>query len=206
MGSNLYDWYGLNHDIFFLINKSHTPTVDSLMLLVTSIAHPRLFPLYITILLVFAWFRPSVFPLRNVVVFSVSYLFASVLIIPLLKSYFDLPRPITVLGEQQVTVLGSPDAVQSFPSGHSAYAVLLAAALFPGTPFFIKIALVVFASLVCVSRIFVGAHFPADVVGGSVIALAVVFVVRQLIKPPRAKVHPPVSMSTVDERKKVPNR
>jgi len=104
-------------------------------------------------------------------------------LVPWLKATFDFPRPLTVLGTQAVTILGNPDPIHSFPSGHSAFATLMAASLAGGLPMRGKLALSAFAVLVCVSRIVVGAHFPADVVAGAAISLLVVWCLRLMLKP-----------------------
>ena len=183
MDSNFYDWFGINQYLFLLINNIHTPALDQFMLLVTSLGHPKLYPFYIASALLFMWFKPSNMPPRNIVIFSVSYVVTSVCFVPLLKPWLDFPRPLAILGEQSVTILGNPDAVHSFPSGHSAFVILMAASLIPGIPRKGNAALIVFTLLVCLSRISVGAHFPADVVGSLVLSLAVVFSVRAIIKP-----------------------
>jgi membrane-associated phospholipid phosphatase len=185
MGSNLYDWFGMNQYLFILINKIHTPAFDQLMLIVTTLGHPQLYPFYIAIALLVMWFKPNLMPQRNVVTFSVSYIVTSIFFVPLLKSSLNFPRPFAILGEQNVTILGNPDVVHSFPSGHSAYVILMAASLIPGIPRLGKVALIMFTLLVCISRISVGAHFPADVVGSLILALAVVFSVRSIIGPVR---------------------
>ncbi len=181
MGNNLYDWFGLNQSIFLSINNLHAPVLDQFMLFVTFLGHPRLYPFYIASTLLLMWFKPGMMPQRNVVTFAVSYIVTSIFLVPLLKSFFDYPRPLIILGKQNVTVLGNPDTLHSFPSGHSAYVILLAASLFPDIPRLGKIALITFTLLVCVSRIAVGAHFPADIVGSLMLALTVVFVVRFVI-------------------------
>lgn len=177
----LYDWFGLNKGLFLLINKIHAPIFDQLMLTITWLGHPGLYPFYIAVTLGWAWRRPKSMPLRNVVVFAVSYLVSSVLLIPALKSFFDLPRPLAVLGAQAVTVLGVPDSIHSFPSGHAAYAVLMAFSLMPGLPRKGKYVIWSYALLVCISRISVGAHFPADILAGVGISLCTVWLIRRLL-------------------------
>jgi len=186
MSGDFYDWFGINRYLFILINKIHTPVLDQFMLLVTSLGHPRLYPFYIASALLIMWVKPSVMPQRNVVVFSVSYVVTSIFFVPFLKTSLDFPRPLAVLGANNVTILGNPDVMHSFPSGHSAFVILMAASLAPGIPRTGKVALIVFTLLVCLSRVMVGAHFPADVAGSLLLALAVVFSVRSVIK------HPPV--------------
>ena len=179
--SIFYNWFGFNEELFLLINGIHSPGLDQLMSLVTSLGHPQLFPFYIMLALVLMWYKPVSMSQQNVVTFSVSYILISAIIVPLLKQSFDFPRPLTVLGEKSVVLLGHPDIIHSFPSGHSAFAVLMAASLAPGLPLFGKVMIIAFAFLVCLSRIIVGAHFPVDVLGGALISLLVVFSVRFIL-------------------------
>jgi undecaprenyl-diphosphatase len=179
--SFFYDWFGFNESLFSLINGIHSPALDQMMVLITSLGHPQLYPFYIMFALVLMWYKPALMPQRNVVTFSVSYILTSAIIVPLLKTSLNFPRPVTVLGEQSVTILGSPDVIHSFPSGHSAYAVLMAVSLAPSLPPAGKIALFTFTFLVCLSRIFVGAHFPADVIGGVLLALTIVVSVKFIL-------------------------
>lgn len=176
----LYDWFGLNKAIFLAINSLHGPVVDRVAVVITHLGDPNLFPFYLALVLMARWRYPAAMPTRKVVVFAASYALSSVLIVPLLKTAFDFPRPLTVLGAAAVTVLGHPDAARSFPSGHAAFAVMMAASLLPGLSRLRQAALVSYAALVCLSRISVGAHFPADVVAGAAISIIIVSCVRYL--------------------------
>lgn len=176
-----YDWYGLNTEIFLAINQYHAPAFDRLMLALDVLAHPRLFPVYIAAMLWMAWRAPGTLPMRNVVCFATGYLLVSMTAVPVLKYWLDQPRPLTALGAERVTVLGTPDALHSFPSGHAAFAVLLAASLIPGSARSVQIAMIAFALLVCFSRISTGAHFPLDVLAGAGLAFVIVTVLRRLL-------------------------
>lgn len=180
----LYDFFGLNKSLFLLINHIHAPILDQIMLSASWLGHPNLYPFYMAALLLLTWFRPLTMPLSNVVVFAVSYVATSLIIVPIIKAGLDFSRPSTVFGEHAITILGNPEQFHSFPSGHSAFAVLMAASLMPGIPRGGKLLLLLFALLVCFSRISVGAHFPVDVVGGATISILVVLVIRSAIGHP----------------------
>lgn len=167
----LYDWFGLNVALFHLINGLHAVWWDDLMLAMTWLGDHNRYPFYLAVALVTAYARPRTFPLRNVLVFAIGNAFTGI-IIPLLKPGIDFPRPLLALGHDAVVVVGEPELHHSFPSGHATFVVLLAAALGPGMSRPTKAACWFFAALVCLSRVAVGAHFPADVVGGALIALA----------------------------------
>lgn len=170
--SPAYDWFGLNRALFLLVNDVRSPLVDAAMVPFSVLGHPRLYPLYVAIAAWYSWRHPARLPTRNLVAFTMGYLIVSVMIVPALKGALDFPRPLTVFGPE-IAVIGPHDAAHSFPSGHAAFAVLTACALAPGTTRAVRAALTVFAVLVCVSRVSVGAHFPADVVAGALVAALV---------------------------------
>lgn len=178
-----YDWYGLNDALFFLLNGFHEAWFDRFLQGVTSLGHPALYPFYIALALCWSLARPASLPLRNVAVFAVAYVSVSVILVPVLKSALDFPRPAAVLGALAV-IVGDPDRAQSFPSGHAAFAVTLAASLGSGLGRVTRLILATFAVMVCLSRISVGAHFPADVAAGALLAVAAVAVVRAVVPAP----------------------
>jgi len=110
-----------------------------------------------------------------VVLFSFS---AAGLAATLLKELLGRARPIAELAGQLNAVArhGSP----SFPSGHAAKSLALAlpfALIVPAGPVvvrLVKLALLLVASLVCYSRIVLGAHYLSDVLAGAALALACV--------------------------------
>jgi membrane-associated phospholipid phosphatase len=88
----------------------------------------------------------------------------------ILKLITALPRPYEVLAT--VTPLATAGTANSFPSLHSAIAVAIAGATSVWSRSLSEL-LYVIALLIMVSRIFVGAHYPLDVVCGALIGWAV---------------------------------
>ena len=144
------------------------------MLTASALGHPNQYPYYLAIALSCCWRWPARLAPRNVVVFAVGFVLVSALLVPMLKAGLGLARPLAALGAAAVTLVGEPESSPAFPSGHAAFAVLAAAALAPGTARAVRISLRLFAIGVCLSRISVGAHFPADVLGAALLSLAVV--------------------------------
>lgn len=186
-GNPLYDWFGLNQSLFLWLNGMHAPLLDQFMLLCSWLGHPTLYPFYLAIAALLAWRKPNMLPQQNVVTFALSFPFVSIIIVPILKETLNFPRPLAVFGDGAITVLENAELHYSFPSGHAAFAVLMAASLLPGLPVGGRCILVIFALLVCLSRPVVGVHFPADVAGGVVISLLVVWAVRALLRASTGK-------------------
>ena len=87
---------------------------------------------------------------------------------------WDRPRPFTA-HPHAVHVLVSPSTDSSFPSDHAAAAMAIAVAVFllHRRIGFVVLALAV---LVCFARVYVGAHYPGDVLGGAAIGAIVTLV------------------------------
>ena len=91
-------------------------------------------------------------------------------VLPLLKQYFDAPRPAVIL--DYLNVVGQVRHDHSFPSGHAATSFLLAGIIFlSSSKSWVKISVVILAAVVASSRIIVGAHWPEDVVMGAFVGL-----------------------------------
>ncbi|MGK5115631.1 phosphatase PAP2 family protein [Geodermatophilus sp. CPCC 205506] len=77
-----------------------------------------------------------------------------------------------------------PSAGVAYPSGHAVVAAGVVVLLAPYLRRRWLVLLVVVAALVCVSRVYLGAHAPLDVVGGAAIGAAVAGVLNLLLGVP----------------------
>lgn len=94
----------------------------------------------------------------------------SLLLVPLLKQYFDAPRPAAVL--EVLNIIGDTRLSHSFPSGHTASAFLFAGTLwFAYQSRTIKALAIAFGAIVGISRIIVGAHWPQDIMLWAIVGL-----------------------------------
>lgn len=88
----------------------------------------------------------------------------------ILKPLIARPRPF-VVNEAIVTVIREPDPYRSFPSGHSGGAFAAMFAFYHWVPKKFGIPALFVASMVAVSRLYVGVHYPTDVLAGCLIGL-----------------------------------
>jgi membrane-associated phospholipid phosphatase len=97
-----------------------------------------------------------------------------------IKAYFRRRRPfITII---QAIVIGKKPGTWSFPSGHSAAAFAGATLLRRYYPHS-KPMLYLVASLVAFSRIYLGDHYPGDVMSGSLCGIFLSTISRRLLNP-----------------------
>jgi len=185
----LYDWGGANVWLFHAINDIRFGGLDQVMLLGTALGDHGLFPLYLGVLALMALvvvntpFQDSAHHrvrvsrwMAVIAVFSLAYLLDGMLL-GYLKPLLDFPRPPLALPQGTVNIIGAPEYHHSLPSGHSSFAMLVAASIWPVLNRKWRVAGALFVLWVGVSRVSLGAHFPADVMAGFVSSLVVVLLV-----------------------------
>jgi len=177
-----------NRPIFSALNGLHSPWSDQVWLALTTTGDGFILAL---ILGAFLLVNP------RVTVLGLGLILASSACVHAIKWALPLPRPVEAL--EWIHVVGPVLRHGSFPSGHSASAFAAAIAIASYWRSSTGTALVlVGASLISVSRIFVGAHFPLDVLAGTICSLTVFLIGIVTVWPRWEKMIPeaPVFAST----------
>ncbi len=93
------------------------------------------------------------------------------LLVELIKAMTDRARPFNLLRETRVIGWRAPGL--SFPSGHTAQTcfVMALSVSYSQLPLGIAMALYGIAALVAFTRVYVGAHYPRDVIAGAILGL-----------------------------------
>ena len=155
---------------FLDVNSSHYyPALTILMIWLTQIGREVFWPIAIISLFIFGGWTGK----KTAVVIAITML----VLIPLgalAKDIVARPRPVIPKSD----FLIAADKEYAFPSGHALIVSAGAAGallLFRDTPrkLVISIILAIEAALVCISRVYVGGHYPLDVIGGILLGVGV---------------------------------
>lgn len=158
-------------DTIIALQRLASPALDRVMLLVTDICSQEAF----TVLLVLAFLAvDATFGRRLGIVFLTGAYLNDVI-----KTLVDAPRPFQT--RPDVLRPGAADTApgSSFPSGHTQSAAIfwtLAASQFKRAWFWLLAAPIVAA--VALSRVYLGVHYPRDILGGLAVGLLVVTVAQ----------------------------
>lgn len=161
-------------ELIAALQSAGSPTLDRFMMFVTNFGSEQVY----VALLVTAFVGVSARNGRRLAI----YFLAGVYVMELLKLLFDAPRPFQLDPSLlRSSAAGDTAAGASFPSGHALSIMLLwglAASYIRRTWFSVVAAVIV--GLVAVSRIYLGVHFPIDVVVGLALGLLFVYLGRML--------------------------
>ena len=104
----------------------------------------------------------------------------------ILKNWVCRPRPYTVIPELHALVTA---ADWSFPSGHSTSSIAAATAMYYRTPRYFGVPALALAILICLSRLYVGVHYPTDVLFGILAGLVSAWGALQVTGTPLSLIH-----------------
>ncbi len=159
--------------IFTVANSWHSPATDRVWLVLTALGDGLVLGIIV-----------GAFIVANprVVAIGIPLLLLSSLTVNLIKAGFPSLRPAEIL--DAVHVVGPLLRSGSFPSGHAAAAMAAGLSIASYCSFRPARAIAVFmAILIGISRIFVGAHFPKDVLAGIICALVLFLIMMALLRP-----------------------
>lgn len=189
----LYDWGGANLWIFHRVNDVRGEFYDRLMQLGSFLGDHGLVSVYLALAILAGMWQTARAPMPErqrletalrwfnaLAVLGVAYSIDGALA-HWIKLTLDFPRPAAALPPDTLHVIGVPEYRYSFPSGHSVFAATVAASLWPVLNRYWKVGLAGYLLWVGVSRVSLGMHFPADVLGGILLALLTVWLVRRAV-------------------------
>ena len=177
----LYGPGSVNQKLFLLINHDCANRFcDLLMPLLSYLGGSMMVYLYALILVLWAVADRKRMPWSYPVVFLLGTLLGLVLEEGL-KQMLQVPRPVAALGLNKVRALGALKQSYSLPSGHAVFSCMLAYTLGHERGREWKIPLWCFAAGVAFSRVYVGAHYPLDVLTGGGFGTLAGFTVWQAV-------------------------
>ena len=110
-----------------------------------------------------------------------SLLFDFLIVNVALKALVARPRPY-VVNELIQPLVGGVSAYRSFPSGHSGGSFSAMFALYKWVPKKVGIPALILAAMVALSRLYVGVHYPTDIIGGCIIGFVCSVMAYQVVQ------------------------
>ncbi len=97
----------------------------------------------------------------------------------LLKNIVERPRPYDIMEELQPLITRPKDF--SFPSGHTGSSFAVAAVFYRNLPKQFGIWMILLAALIGLSRLYLGVHYPTDVLAGMLLGIALGYGAERLV-------------------------
>ena len=164
----LFIFHDLDIKILKEIYENRNPVFDTTFIVITNTAAAIAFGVP-AVMLITGLLKKKKILWRNALAILLPVAISAI-VANILKFSLDMPRPYELYPFiEKLSSGGSP----SFPSGHTAdaFAFAIAAGLVYSRWYFI-IPLMLWAALVGISRMWLGVHFPSDVIAGALIGTA----------------------------------
>jgi undecaprenyl-diphosphatase len=170
-----------NTNLFYMINQGMDNNVfDFIMPLLTNFGSFIVWAVICGILFIFGGEKG-----RKVAVLGLTALFVGNVAVYLLKFIIAEPRPFLTL--PNVDLLVPENEIYSFPSGHTASSFAAAIVIglkykfnFRGKSYGLIYPLLAFAGVIGFSRIYIGVHYPLDVLFGAIVGILAALLVLKV--------------------------
>lgn len=167
--------------IILWIQENLRGALDGVWLFITHLGDEGILWIALGILLLF-WKKTR--PIG--ITMLISLLFDFLIINVTLKGLVARPRPF-VVNETIRPLITNVSPYRSFPSGHSGGSFSAMLALYRWVPKKIGIPAVILAALVALSRLYVGVHYPTDILAGCLVGLVCSTAAYYLVQMVREK-------------------
>lgn len=166
--------------LLFLQESVRNPMLDSLMKFITALGNGGMIWIGATILLLI----PK--KTRSIGMMSAVALLGSLIINNnIIKNIVQRPRPFVTFTDLQI-IIPTPSEY-SFPSGHTSSSFAAAAVFYRHLPKKLGLPSVILAGLIGFSRLYVGVHYPTDVIAGVIMGILLSYLAESLVNLLRNK-------------------
>ena len=173
-----------NVDLFYFFNHNfHNPIFDAMMPIATHFGGFKVLVVVLILIIVYAHFKGKK-TLKRVSVLALIAFLCSDIVTAILKHLIHEPRPFVTLDNVRLLIEESDPL--SFPSGHTTstfsfvtFYILNMKDLAKKHYRLIDVALIIFAILIPFYRMYVGVHYPGDVLAGAAIGIAGAWIVNR---------------------------
>ncbi|MFP3154833.1 phosphatase PAP2 family protein [Lachnospiraceae bacterium ZAX-1] len=111
---------------------------------------------------------------------AVSLLIGYVLTNLILKNVVMRVRPYETIAA--LHALAGPMADWSFPSGHATSSIAACYVMYKEMPRYFGIPAFILGIFICLSRLYIGVHYPTDVIAGAIIGLFAAYSAKSIVK------------------------
>ena len=160
--------------LLFLQESVRNPILDNLMIFITSLGNGGMIWIVATIALLI----PK--KTRKAGIMSAAALLGSLIINNnIVKNIVQRPRPFVTFTDLQI-IIPTPSEF-SFPSGHTSSSFAAAAVFYRHLPKKIGLPSVILAGMIGFSRLYVGVHYPTDVIAGVIMGILLSYLAEYLV-------------------------
>ena len=160
--------------LLFLQESVRNPILDNIIIFITSLGNGGMIWIVATIVLLI----PK--KTRKAGIMSAVALLGSLIINNnIVKNIVQRPRPFVTFTDMQI-IIPTPSEF-SFPSGHTSSSFAAAAVFYRHLPKKLGLPAVILAGLIGFSRLYVGVHYPTDVIAGVLMGILLSYLAEYLV-------------------------